>query len=140
MLSFIGIGGLLVFIISLVIPYFFQLLFSEEYYEAILILEWQLWYIYIFGVISFIGTVWAAIDKERLSFKMATINMVIMTPLLWYGSYDGGKGLAMTYLIGISIFTIIVWFVFIKSLKLQLKLSFIWLVPLTFFISKFLFL
>jgi len=66
--------------------------------------------------------------------------MMIMTPLLWYGSYHGGKGLAMTYLIGISIFTIIVWLVFIKSLKLQLKLSFIWLVPLTFFISKFLFL
>lgn len=135
-LFFIGLGGLLVFIISLLLPYFIKLLFSDKYYGAILILEWQLWYIYFFGVVSFIGTVLAAINMEKLSFKMAIINMLIMTPLLWYGSFQGGKGLALNYLLGISVFSLILWVVFLNTLKLSYRLSFVWLIPIVLLFVK----
>lgn len=130
---FILFGTFLVAIFLVIIDPVFKMFFSVQYYSVLLILKFQIWYVFLFGVAGLIGTIFTAMHQDKLLFKMAVLNSIIITPVLWIGSYYGGFGLSIGYLIGFSFFLIIEWFVFSKKLEMPIKANYVWLFPLLVF-------
>jgi len=131
---FILFGTFLVALFLLIIDPVFKMFFSVHYYGVLGILKFQIWYVFLFGVASLIGTIFIAMHEDKLLFKMAVLNSVIIIPFLWAGSYYGGLGLSLGYLIGFTIFLIIEWFVFANKLGMPIKSNYVWLFPILVFV------
>jgi O-antigen/teichoic acid export membrane protein len=131
---FILFGTLLVTVFLIVIDPVFKMFFSVHYYNALIILKLQIWYVFLFGVASLIGTILIAMHQDKLLFKMALLNCIIVTPILWIGSRYGGLGLSIGYLTAFVVFLTIQWIIFAKKIEIPLKVNYVWLVPICIFI------
>lgn len=131
---FILLGTFLVTLFLMVIDPIFKMFFSSHYYSALIILKYQIWYIFLFGVASLIGTILTAMHQDKLLFKMAVLNSIIMTPFLWIGSKYDALGLSFAYLLGFSVFLTIQWIVFTKKIELPSKFNYVWLIPMFVFV------
>lgn len=131
---FILFGTFLVALFLVIIDPIFKLFFSVQYYSVLGILKFQIWYVFLFGVASLLGTIFTAMHQDKLLFRMAVLNSIIITPILWFGSYFGGLGLSFGYLIGFTIFLTIEWFVFSKKLNMPTKANYVWLFPILLFV------
>ncbi|MFZ4456097.1 MAG: oligosaccharide flippase family protein [Bacteroidales bacterium] len=125
---FIITGGILAFFLTIILKPIFNIFFASEYLSAVLICKIQVWYTVLMGCCSLIGTIWGAMNKEKLAFKMAIINSIINTPLLWFGSKYGGYGLSIAYVLSFAIFMVLLWVTFLKTNYLKKRSSFAWLV------------
>ncbi|MCD7972283.1 MAG: oligosaccharide flippase family protein [Candidatus Azobacteroides sp.] len=125
------------FLFSVLIKPVFLLLFSEEYLTSVNICKTQVWFTCMMGICNLTGTIWGAMNKEKLAFKMAVINSIINIPVLWFGSKYGGMGLSLAYVISFSIFMCILWPVFIKTNNINKKKSYVWIPFLALFIASF---
>jgi len=83
-----------------------------------------------------------AMHQDKLLFKMAVLNSIIMTPFLWIGSKYEALGLSFGYLLGFFIFLTIQWIIFTKKIELPAKFNYVWLFPILVFVvyNAFLFL
>jgi O-antigen/teichoic acid export membrane protein len=131
---FILFGTFLVAIFLAVIGPVFKMFFSAHYDSALIILKLQIWYVFLFGIASLIGTILTAMHEDKLLFKMALLNSVIITPFLWVGSIYGGLGLSRGYVAGFVIFLILQWIVFTNKIQMPLKINYVWLAPIGVFI------
>ena len=133
---FILFSAIGAFILSISIRPIFLHFFSEEYVSAITICKVQVWFTCLMGICNLTGTIWGAMNKEKLAFKMAIINSIINVPLLWIGSKYGGLGLSIAYVVSFTIFMVILWNVFVKTNNISLNKSLVW-IPfiILFFIS-----
>lgn len=132
--AFILFGTFLVTLFLVIIDPVFKLFFSAHYYSVLVILKLQIWYVFLFGVASLIGTILTATHQDKLLFKMAVLNSVIITPILWFGSKYGSFGLSIGYLAGFTFFLAVEWSIFTKKLKIPIKVNYVWLFPLLIFI------
>lgn len=132
--GFIVFGTLLVVFFLIVIDPIFKMFFSVQYYSSIIILKLQIWYVFLFGVASLIGTILTAMHQDKLLFKMAALNAIIITPLLWIGSKYGGLGLSIGYLTGFVLFLAIQWMIFAKKIGIPSKINYVWLFPILMFL------
>lgn len=131
---FILFGTSLVTLFLIVIDPIFKMFFSVHYYSALIILKFQIWYVFLFGVASLIGIILTAMHQDKLLFKMALLNCIIITPLLWIGSKYDAVGLSIGYLVGFVIFLTIQWIIFTKKLEIPVKVNYVWLFPLLVFV------
>jgi O-antigen/teichoic acid export membrane protein len=116
------------------------LLFTESYLPAIKVCQLQVWYIFLMGVNSLIGTIWGATNKEKLILKTAVVNAILSTPILYFGSYYGALGLSYGYVISFAIFEIYIWRVFIKSEKIVINDDWIlWIIAILLFFTSYYF-
>jgi O-antigen/teichoic acid export membrane protein len=123
---FMIIALILCFTFTLFAKEIIVILFTEDYLPAVQVCQVQIWFIFFMSINSFIGTIWGAIDKERLLVRTTIINSLISTPALFIGSYFGAIGLALSYVISFAIFEVYIWFEFRKSgiSKIKGELSF----------------
>jgi O-antigen/teichoic acid export membrane protein len=131
---FIIFGTFLIVLFLAVIDPVFKIFFSVHYYSTLLMLKFQIWYVLLFGVASLIGTILIAMHQDKLLFRLAVLNSLIITPILWIGSQYGGFGLSIGYLTGFVLFFIIEWVIFSKKLDIPLKVHYVWLFPILVFI------
>ena len=126
------------FLFSLLIKPVFHLFFTDEYNASIDVCKTQIWFVCLMGISSLAGTIWGAMNREKLSFKMAAINAMINVPLLWIGSKYGASGLSFSYVLSFLLFTTILWPVFVKTNKINKKRSFIWFPVVIMMVASFL--
>lgn len=131
--AFIFVGTLLITLFLIIIDPVFKLFFSENYYSTLLILKFQIWYVFLFGVVGLIGTILTAMHQDKLLFKMALLNCIIITPILWMGSKYGAIGLSISYLIGFVFILSIELVIFSKKIDLSNKVKYVWLFPIFVF-------
>ncbi len=117
------------------------LFFSEEYFPVIDVCRLQIWYVFLMGFNSLIGTIWGATNKEKLLFTSGLINALISTPLLYWGSFHGALGLSYGYVISFAIFEFYLWFLFRKTVKTRIsQAGLIWLLVGGLFAGSYFFL
>lgn len=97
------------------------LLFTEDYLPAVEVCQLQVWFIFLMGINSLIGTILGATNNEKLLFKFGIINALISTPMLFLGSYYGALGLSYGYVISFALFEVYLWIVFKKVLNIKIK-------------------
>jgi O-antigen/teichoic acid export membrane protein len=115
--------------------------FSEEYFPVIDVCRLQIWYVFLMGFNSLIGTIWGATNKERLLFTSSLVNAVISTPLLYWGSFHGALGLSYGYVISFAIFEFYLWFLFRRTIKTTIsQAGLLWLLVGGLFVASYFFL
>lgn len=132
--TFILIGTTLVAVFLFLINPVFKILFSVKYYNVIEILKLQIWYVFLFGIASLIGTILISMNEDKLVFKLALLNSIIMTPLLWIGSSYGGTGLSIGYLTGFVVFWSVEWMIFIRKVNMPIQINYVLIAPIGLFV------
>ena len=129
---------LLCFLFTLFAKDLVGVLFTQNYSGVIKVFQLQIWFVFLMGVNSLIGTIWGATNKEKLLFKTSLINALISTPMLYYGSKFGALGLSYGYVISFAIFEIYLWWEFKRSTNIVIKNDiYLWLITLALFISSY---
>lgn len=145
--SLVANGFKFVILFSLALCFIFTLfakniviiLFSKNYLPAVEVCQLQVWYVFLMGINSFIGTVWGAENKEKLILKTAIVNAIISTPILYIGSKYGALGLSYGYVGSFALFEIYLWYVFQKAMPIKIKYSWLyWGLALILFLFSYL--
>jgi len=114
------------------------MLFTDAYLPAVKVCQLQVWFVFLMGVNSLIGTILGATDNEKLLLRLGVANAVVSTPLLYFGSYYGALGLSYGYVISFAVFEIYVWFVFKRALKVKIDIDvLLWVLAVAFFILSY---
>ncbi|MDL2323267.1 oligosaccharide flippase family protein [Bacteroidales bacterium OttesenSCG-928-A17] len=122
------------FLFCLLIEPVFKLFFDVQYLQAINVCKLMVWHVCLMGICSLIGTIWGAMNKEKLAFHTAIINAAINIPLLWLGSKYGAESISVAYIVSFSIFIVILWLVFLKTNKPRKEITYAWLPAILLFI------
>ncbi|MEJ1222848.1 oligosaccharide flippase family protein [Sediminicola sp. 1XM1-17] len=113
-------------------------LFSEKYLPVVKVSQLQIWYVFLMGVNSIIGTIWGAVNMEKLMFKSSVINALITTPLIYYGSMFGALGISYGYVISFAIFEVYLWYLFKKSVNIKIEGDkYLWSLTIALFVVSF---
>lgn len=96
-------------------------IFKEEYYNAILVCQIQVWYVFLTSIDSFIGTILGATNKEKLILRFGIVYFFLCTPSLFFGSHFGAQGLSWSYIISFGLGLIYAWVVFQRKLNLRIE-------------------
>lgn len=108
-ISLIGIAG--AFGATLFRKEIVVLLYGEKYISSSLSLSYQCWYIAIFSVVCFFGTVLGAINRQKQLGYLSLVCTIIGVPLLWYGSQFGAQYLSAAFMVSTGINLILHFFV-----------------------------
>ncbi|MDR3696336.1 oligosaccharide flippase family protein [Mucilaginibacter sp.] len=119
---FVIIFGWICFSFALVSKNIILILFGVKFLPSVPIMQFQIWFIFLYALYCFIGTIWGATDQQRLIAKFGVINSLIATPLLWFGSKYNAIGLVYSYLIVYLILFPFYYYFFVKTLNLKLKM------------------
>jgi O-antigen/teichoic acid export membrane protein len=134
------IALMLCFVYTALADYIIKLLFSSKYYSVIAISQMQIWFVFLMGVNSFIGTIWGTTNNERLLVKSSIINAVIALPILYIGSKYGALGLSYGYVLSFAVFEIYIWIEFRRSINIKIENDwFLWLLALVLFFMSYFF-
>jgi O-antigen/teichoic acid export membrane protein len=114
------IGTLIAIISSITSQFWLPVIFGESYKGAVLVFNFLIW----FSVISILDTLLSnglsSAYKEKTLAILATLDILILLPLLYYSSQFGAYGLAVAKLGTGLIFLAYHLYVFIKILKINL--------------------
>jgi O-antigen/teichoic acid export membrane protein len=125
---------LLCFLFTLFAKEAIILVFSAKYAPTVEVCQLQIWFVFLMGIDSLIGTIWGAINKEKLIFQTSVVNALITTPMIYIGSNYGALGMSYGYVIGFSVFEIYLWLVFRRSANLRIKKDwFLWMLAILLF-------
>lgn len=105
---------------SLTSTYWLTLMFGDSYVAAIPVFNFLIW----FSVLSILDTLLSnglsSAYKEKTLAIIATIDVIIIIPLLYFASFYGAEGLAIIKLVSGILFLGFHLFVFIKVLKVKI--------------------
>jgi O-antigen/teichoic acid export membrane protein len=134
------LGILLSFLFTMFAYEILGFLFPPSYLPAVIVCQLQIWFLLLSSIDSMIGTILGATNNEKKILKLGIINSIFSTPIVYYGSTFGAIGLSIAYLTTFSIFQFYIWYVFKKSVGINIKDKFLmWgLAIVLFFISYFL--
>ncbi|MGZ4159226.1 MAG: lipid II flippase MurJ, partial [Neobacillus sp.] len=126
---------LLCFIFTLFAGEVITLLFKKSYAPVIQVAQLQIWYVFLLGVNSLIGTIWGATNNERKFIKSTFINVLIAAPLLYWGSKYGAFGLSFGYVVSFALFEIYLWRDFKKSINIKIEYDkLLWVIAICLFL------
>jgi O-antigen/teichoic acid export membrane protein len=128
------------FVYTMFADTFIRLIFSSKYIQVIKISQIQVWYVFLMGVNSLIGTIWGATNNEKLLVKSSIVNIFISGPILYWSSKYGALGLSYGYVLSFAIFEVYLWNSFKKSINIEIKYDkIIWAIALGLTIVSFYF-
>ncbi len=114
------------------------LLFTDAYLPAVKVCQLQVWFVFLMGINSLIGTILGAINQEKLLLKLGIVNALVSTPMLYVGSHYGALGLSYGYVTSFAAFEIYLWYKFRQTLRIQIDMDFIlWMLVLVFFVISY---
>jgi O-antigen/teichoic acid export membrane protein len=117
-----------------------KLFFNTKYYAIIKISQMQVWYVFLMGINSLIGTIWGATNNEKMLVKSSIINVIIAFPILYFSSKYGALGLSYGYVLSFAIFEIYLWIDFKKSINIKIDNDLLmWLAFAILFLLSYLF-
>lgn len=92
-------GSSVAFFATIVSAPIIPLLFGQKYVSSIGSFNLLIWSAVIYSVDLMIGNALSAANKQGLLAKLTTIDILIGFPIMYYGSYYGASGLALSRLI-----------------------------------------
>ena len=123
------------FIFTLFVGEIITLLFKKSYIPVIHVAQLQIWYVFLLGVNSLIGTIWGATNNEKKFAKSTFINVLIAAPLLFFGSKYGAFGLSFGYVLSFALFELYLWRDFKKSINIKIEYDkLLWLIAVVLFV------
>jgi O-antigen/teichoic acid export membrane protein len=118
---FIIVFGWICFSVALLSKEILLILFGDKFLPSVPIMQLQLWFIFLYALNCFIGTVWGATDHQKILAKFGVINSLIATPVLWLGSKYSAIGLVYAYLLVYIFLFPFLYYQFVKTLDLKFK-------------------
>lgn len=115
------LGILMAFLFTMFAYEILGFLFPPSYLPAVIVCQLQIWFLLLSSIDSLIGTILGATDNEKKILKLGIINSIFSTPILYYGSKFGAMGMSIAYLSTFSIFQFYIWYVFKKSVGINVK-------------------
>lgn len=115
------LGILLSFLFTMFAYEILGFLFPPSYLPAVIVCQLQIWFLLLSSIDSMIGTILGATNNEKKILKLGIINSLFSTPIVYYGSKFGAMGLSIAYLTTFSIFQFYIWYVFKKSVGINIK-------------------
>ena len=113
-------GTLIAIITSTTSHYWIPFLFGENYIESITVFNFLIWFS-VFSILdSLLSNGLSAAYKEQTLALIATIDVVIIIPFLYYASNYGANGLAIIKLILGAIFFLYHLIIFVRVLKVKI--------------------
>jgi O-antigen/teichoic acid export membrane protein len=113
-------------------------LFPPSYLPAVIVCQLQIWFLFLSSVDSMIGTILGATNNEKKILQLGVINSIFSTPIIFYASYYGAMGLSIAYLTTFSIFQFYIWYVFKKSVGINIKDKILmWVITISLFIISY---
>lgn len=113
-------GTLIAIIASLSSEYWLPIVFGEEYGSAVIVFNFLIWFSIISILDSLLSNGLSSAYKEKVLAIIATIDIVIVLPLLYYASFYGAWGLALVKLLTGFVFLGYHLYVFVKVLKVNI--------------------
>ena len=114
------------------------ILFTSDYLPAVKVCQLQVWFVFLMGVNSLIGTILGATNNEKLLLKLGVANAILSTPMLYVGSKFGALGLSYGYVISFAIFEIFLWIVFRKALRVRIEAdALLWILAILLFVLSY---
>lgn len=113
-------GTIIAIITSLTSIYWLPLVFGKEYSSAVIVFNLLIWFSVISILDSLLSNGLSSAYKEKVLAFIATIDIVILLPFLYYASSFGAWGLALVKLITGVIFLGYHLYVFIRVLKVKI--------------------
>ncbi len=98
-LSLFSIGVLGALVISTFRNEIVELLYGSSYSATADVIAIQCWYVILFGIFCFIGTVLSATNRQVLLSKLSILYAIISAPCLIYGARFGANGLAIGFIV-----------------------------------------
>jgi O-antigen/teichoic acid export membrane protein len=114
----INLGVYCAIIVTLFRKEVVQILYGAEYSSTGLIMAYQCWYVVLFSLFWFFGSVFGAVDKQNLLAKLSIVYALISVPILWYASKFGAKWVSIGYII-ISVINMTYHFYFFQRFYLK---------------------
>jgi len=133
------LGILLSFLFTMFAFEILGFLFPPSYLPAVIVCQLQIWFLLLSSIDSMIGTILGATNNEKKILQLGILNSLFSTPIVYYGSKFGAMGLSVAYLTTFSVFQFYIWYVFKKSVGINIKDKVLmWgLAIVLFFISYF---
>jgi len=134
------LGILLSFLFTMFAYEILGFLFPPSYLPAVIVCQLQIWFLLLSSLDSMIGTILGATNNEKKILQLGILNSILSTPIVYYGSKFGAMGLSVAYLTTFSLFQFYIWYVFKKSVGINIKdKALMWgLAIFLFFISYYL--
>jgi O-antigen/teichoic acid export membrane protein len=134
------LGMVLCFLFTVFANDIFMLLFTSNYYPAIVVCQLQIWYLFLTSIDSLIGTILGSVNKEKKILQLGIVNSLISTPILFYSSKFGAVGLASGFVLSFAIFQFYLWYVFKKNLKIKIQdKTLMWIFAILLFSTSYFF-
>lgn len=131
------LGTLLAIITSITSKYFITLIFGSDYYNSVIVFNFLIW----FSIISILDTLLSnglsSAFKEKIIALLATIDIIILLPLLYFASYYGAEAIALVKLISGILFLGYHLYVFKRVLLLNI-ISKSFLICISFYLTSML--
>jgi len=115
------LGILLSFLFTMFAYEILGFLFPPSYLPAVIVCQLQIWFLLLSSIDSMIGTILGATNNEKKILKLGIINSLFSTPIIYYGSQFGAFGLSVAYLGTFSVFQFYIWYIFKKSVAINIK-------------------
>jgi len=100
------------------------LLYGNEFQTTAKIILTQCWYTLLFAILSIIGTVLSALDKQKLLSILSIISTLISVPILFFGSKNNAIGLSVSFVIAACINITYHWIILFKYLKYRIPIGY----------------
>jgi len=128
------IGTFAAFLLSIFSEYYIPLLFGIKYFPSVRVFNLLIWFGVIYALDILLGNALSASDKQNLLAVLATIDIIISIPILYYFSFAGAYGLAKAKLIiGFAILCYH-WIIFKKILGTSFHSS-TWIILIIYIVS-----
>jgi len=114
-------GAIIAFILTTTTEFWLTLLFGDKYLLAALPFNYLAWFGVVLSFDLLLSNVLVAANNQRLLAIITTIDILIVFPLLFYGSNFGAEGMAKFKLIGAGICVFYHILVTVLFLKIQLN-------------------
>tara|TARA_B100000767_G_C19752703_1_gene531480 strand:+ start:524 stop:1945 length:1422 start_codon:yes stop_codon:yes gene_type:complete len=113
-------GTLIAIVASLSSYFWLTLIFGDEYSSAVMVFNFLIWFSVLSILDSLLSNGLSSAYKERVLAIIATIDVIIILPLLYYASSFGAWGLAFVKLTTGTVFLGYHLYVFVKVLNVKI--------------------
>lgn len=132
------LGILMAFLFTMFAYEILGFLFPPSYLPAVIVCQLQIWFLLLSSLDSMIGTILGATNNEKKILKLGIINSLLSTPIIFYGSTFGAMGLSIAYLATFSLFQFYIWYVFKKSVGINIKdKALMWGIAIILFLTSY---
>jgi O-antigen/teichoic acid export membrane protein len=92
------------------------LVYGEKYLSTALVLTYQVWFMVVFSIFNFIGSILSSSDNQKVLSYLSILYAIVSVSILWFGSMRGAEFISLSFLLSSLINLTYHWYFMEKSL------------------------